>query len=41
MRPMLEHILAAVQYVLGDLKAADSPGVPSKKYCCSGSLCVK
>ena len=26
-RPMLEHILAGVQYALGDLKADDSPGV--------------
>jgi uncharacterized protein len=25
-RPMLEHILAGVQYALGDLKADDSPG---------------
>jgi type 1 glutamine amidotransferase len=25
-RPMLEHILAGMQYVLGDLKADDSPG---------------
>jgi hypothetical protein len=27
MRPMLEHVLAGVQYVLGDLKADDSPSV--------------
>ena len=26
MRPMLEHILAGVQYAIGDLKADDSPG---------------
>jgi type 1 glutamine amidotransferase len=26
MRPMLEHILAGVQYALGDLKANDAPG---------------
>ena len=25
-RPMLEHILAGVQYALGDLKADDRPG---------------
>jgi type 1 glutamine amidotransferase len=25
MRPMLEHILAGVQYAIGDLKADDSP----------------
>lgn len=31
MRPMLEHILAGVQYALGDLKADDSPRVPRKK----------
>jgi type 1 glutamine amidotransferase len=31
MRPMLEHILAGVQYALGDLKADDSPSVPRKK----------
>jgi type 1 glutamine amidotransferase len=24
-RPMLEHILAGVQYAIGDLKADDSP----------------
>jgi type 1 glutamine amidotransferase len=27
MRPMLEHILAGVQYALGDLKADDTPSV--------------
>ena len=27
MRPMLEHILAGIQYALGDLKADDSPSV--------------
>jgi type 1 glutamine amidotransferase len=27
MRPMLEHILAGVQYALGDLKADDSPSM--------------
>jgi uncharacterized protein len=27
MRPMLEHILAGIQYTLGDLKADDSPSV--------------
>lgn len=27
MRPMLEHILAGIQYALGDLKANDSPSV--------------
>ena len=27
MQPMLEHVLAGVQYALGDLKADDSPGV--------------
>jgi type 1 glutamine amidotransferase len=26
-RPMLEHVLAGVQYALGDLKADDSPSV--------------
>jgi len=32
MRPMLEHVLAGVQYALGDLKADDSPSVkPGKK----------
>jgi len=25
MKPMLEHVLAGVQYALGDLKADDSP----------------
>jgi type 1 glutamine amidotransferase len=30
-RPMLEHVLAGVQYALGDLKADDSPSVPAKK----------
>lgn len=29
-RPMLEHILAGVQYVLGDLKADDLPSVRAK-----------
>ena len=28
---MLEHILAGVQYALGDLKADDSPSVKAKK----------
>jgi type 1 glutamine amidotransferase len=28
-RPMLEHVLAGVQYALGDLKAEDSPSVAS------------
>jgi uncharacterized protein len=27
--PMLEHLLAGVQYALGDLKADDSPSVKS------------
>ena len=27
LRPMLEHILAGVQYTLGDLKADDRPSV--------------
>ena len=27
MRPMLEHILAGIQYALGDLKADDTPSV--------------
>ena len=31
MRPMLEHLLAGVQYALGDLKADDSPSVKPKK----------
>jgi hypothetical protein len=31
MRPMLEHILAGVQYALGDLKADDSPSIRTKK----------
>jgi type 1 glutamine amidotransferase len=26
MRPMLEHILAGMQYAIGDLKADDKPG---------------
>jgi type 1 glutamine amidotransferase len=30
-RPMLEHVLAGVQYALGDLKADDSPSVAAKK----------
>lgn len=31
-KPMLEHVLAGVQYALGDLKADDSPSVkPAKK----------
>ena len=25
MRPMLEHVLAGIQYALGDLKADDKP----------------
>jgi type 1 glutamine amidotransferase len=29
--PMLEHVLAGVQYALGDLKADDSPSVRAKK----------
>jgi hypothetical protein len=28
---MLEHYLAGMQYVLGDLKANDSPSVAKKK----------
>jgi len=28
---MLEHVLAGVQYALGDLKADDSPSVKEKK----------
>jgi len=28
---MLEHVLAGVQYALGDLKADDSPSVKPKK----------
>jgi type 1 glutamine amidotransferase len=31
LRPMLEHVLAGVQYALGDLKVDDAPGVPVKK----------
>ena len=27
MKPLLEHILAGMQYALGDLKADDSPSV--------------
>jgi type 1 glutamine amidotransferase len=30
-RPMLEHVLAGVQYALGDLKANDSPSVKAGK----------
>jgi type 1 glutamine amidotransferase len=30
-RPMLEHVLAGVQYALGDLKADDSPSVKAMK----------
>jgi len=30
-KPMLEHVLAGVQYALGDLKADDSPSVKPKK----------
>jgi type 1 glutamine amidotransferase len=30
-KPMLEHVLAGVQYALGDLKADDSPSVKAKK----------
>jgi type 1 glutamine amidotransferase len=30
-RPMLEHMLAGVQYALGDLKANDAPSVKPKK----------
>ena len=29
-KPMLEHVLAGVQYAIGDLKADDSPSVKSK-----------
>ena len=29
-KPMLEHILAGMQYALGDLKADDTPSTPSK-----------
>jgi hypothetical protein len=31
MKPMLEHVLAGVQYALGDLKADDTPSVKPKK----------
>ena len=31
MKPMLEHLLAGVQYALGDLKADDSPSVKPKR----------
>jgi type 1 glutamine amidotransferase len=31
MKPMLEHVLAGVQYALGDLKADDSPSAKPKK----------
>ena len=31
LRPMLEHVLAGVQYALGDLKANDAPSVKAKK----------
>jgi type 1 glutamine amidotransferase/Ca2+-binding EF-hand superfamily protein len=30
-KPMLEHVLAGIQYALGDLKADDSPSVKEKK----------
>ena len=30
-KPMMEHLLAGIQYALGDLKANDSPGASSKK----------
>jgi type 1 glutamine amidotransferase len=30
MRPMLEHLLAGVQYALGDLKANDAPSAKPK-----------
>ena len=30
-KPMLEHVLAGVQYALGDLKADDTPSVKAKK----------
>lgn len=30
-KPMLEHLLAGVQYALGDLKANDAPSVKAKK----------
>jgi len=30
-KPMLEHVLAGMQYALGDLKADDSPSVKGKK----------
>ena len=29
-KPMLEHVLAGMQYALGDLKADDSPSMPAK-----------
>ena len=28
MKPMLEHLLAGMQYAIGDLKADDSPSRP-------------
>ena len=31
MKPMLEHVLAGMQYALGDLKADDSPSVKPGK----------
>jgi type 1 glutamine amidotransferase len=30
MKPMLEHILAGVQYAIGDLKADDTPSMKPK-----------
>jgi hypothetical protein len=30
-KPMLEHLLAGIQYALGDLKANDAPSVRPKK----------
>jgi len=32
MKPMLEHVLAGVQYAIGDLKADDSPSVKPAKH---------
>ena len=31
-KPMLEHVLAGVQYAIGDLKADDSPSVKPAKH---------
>ena len=30
MKPMLEHVLAGIQYALGDLKADDTPSAKLK-----------